>query len=251
MAMNTKLLFMLFFTIVGIGLVHAANPSFGYFKRDFPAELRQECFINGSICDACNITSISFPINSSKAITNAVMTQNANDFNFTFVNTSVDGRYDVRGYCTFGDDVKKPWVAYLIVNYAGQPLSTAQGIVYLIVLILSFGIFLLCLYGALTIPWEHKKNDEGQVIGVNDLRYFKVAMWVFTYVLLLWISFLAMGVSRNFLALDGAERLFYFMFRFLLAGMFPTIVVSAIILLVNFVTGKKLTKALARGLPMR
>ena len=252
MAMNIKLITFIFLAfLIGLGLVSGANPSFGYFKRDKPIELRQECFINGSICTHCNITSISFPINSTRAISETGMQKNSADFNYTFYNSSVDGRYDVRGYCTFGDDVKKPWVAYFIVNYAGQPLSTAQGIIYLIVLVISFAIFLLCLYGALVIPWKDEKNEEGKVISVNEIKYFKVVMWVFAYLLLLWISFISMGISRNFLALNGADRLFYLIFRILLVFLFPTIVVSLILAIVSFLTGKKITKALERGVPIR
>lgn len=248
---NGKYLIVVIIVLMNIILVSAANPSFGYFKKDVLVDLRQECFINGSICDACNITSISYPINSSRAIEEVSMNQNTNDFNYTFKKASVNGRYDVRGYCTFGGDIKKPFTAYFVVNYAGQPLSTAQGILYVVLLVLSLFFFFLTLYGAVAIPWREERDVEGQVVSVNDFKYLKIFFWGFAYVILVWISFLAMGISRNFLVLDGANNFFFLIWRILITMLIPVVLCSTAIAILIIIQNKKINKAIERGLPIR
>ena len=67
------------FLLLGMmSLVAAANPNMGTFKQTECIDLRQICFINGTICDGCNITSIDYPKNGSAFLRDVQMTKNTN-----------------------------------------------------------------------------------------------------------------------------------------------------------------------------
>jgi len=125
-----------------IGIVSASNPYFGTFQTNYNIDLKQLCFINGTICDSCNITSIDYP-NGTAAVSNTYYTKQAADFNFSFGRTFEEGRYNVNGFCTFGSDVKKPFNYYFDVTPTGF-LNTLG--YYILILILSLGIIILGFY---------------------------------------------------------------------------------------------------------
>lgn len=125
-----------------IGIVSASNPYFGTFQTNQKIDLKQVCFINGTICDACNITSIDYP-NGSSAVTNVYYTQQTSDFNYSFARTFEDGRYNVNGFCSFGSDVKKPFTYYFEVTPTGFVGTLGF---YILILVLSLGIIILGFY---------------------------------------------------------------------------------------------------------
>lgn len=135
-------IFIIVISLVMIGLVSASNPSMGTFKINSCFEIPQSCFINGSICDYCNISSVAYP-NGSLALTNAEMEQREADFNYTYCDSDALGRYDVRGYCSYGSTIKKPFVAYFDITTTGAKVSLSNIILVIVFLVLSTLCFFL------------------------------------------------------------------------------------------------------------
>lgn len=233
-----------------VTLVSSSSPSFGIFKQNDCFEIKQICFINGTICDACNITSIDYP-NGTMASSNLIMTQREGDFNLSYCSTTLLGRYNVNGYCTYGDDVKKPFVAYFDITASGSKLGTAEGIIYIVFVSALILTFLLFLYGSFVIPYRHMRGDDGKIVSVNDVKYFKVVCIVFSYLTLMSIFAVMRQISANYLFLNGVSNIFQWMFWFMLSFTFPTIIVSVIFALVAFFEDKKIKNALERGVPIR
>ena len=235
-----------------IGLISAAIPVLGTFKQSNDIPLRQTCTINGTFCDFCNLSSVDYP-NGSRAISNAIMTKREGDFNFTLLSnfTGTVGEHRVNGYCGFGSDVLKNFVYFVDVTVSGTKLSTSGGIIYLIVLGILLFLFCLSLGGAIFIPYTNKSNEEGRIIDVNNLKYVKILLWVSAYLLLIGISFVSWGLTLNFLFLTGLSGYFKMIFWTLLAGLLPLFIVTLLTFITNFITDKKIHKALVRGLPLR
>lgn len=193
-----------------ISLVSGANPSFGIFKLDDCVDLKQVCFINGSICDTCNITSIDYP-NGTSVVNDQTMTQRQGDFNYTFCNSTEIGKYDVNGYCTYGSDVKKPFTAFFEITYTGEKVSLSNSVLVgafliltIICLVLGFTFktdywllktfFYFCsvLAGILAINSARivasestdllKMGDMGLLIGVVLFSIFFIFMFVFAFI---------------------------------------------------------------------
>jgi len=181
---------------------------------------------------------------------NAVLTDYFAIFTLNETHTADLGVYSGEIHCSNGVDNGASTFEYLI-TYSGSELSTAEGIVYVIVFVVSLLLFTLCLIGAIKIKWSRLSNTGGNTLEFNDLRYVKLVLWFVSYLLLIWIAFLSMGISQNFLFLNGASTLFNVIYTSLLIAIFPIMVVLVIVGGINIAQDKKYQKALQRGLPYR
>jgi len=196
--------------IIGISLVSGASPSFGVFQVSKDIKLVQLCYINGTICDACNITSIDYP-NGTSAVSDAVMAQGNGDFTYVFTSADYLGKYRTNGYCTYGSDVKKPFVAFFEVTRTGEKLSLSSIIIVVAFLIMSiiclvlgysfqtdywllktFFYFCSVLAGILAVNSARiiasesmnlsKMGDMGLLLGVGLFSFFFIFMFVFAFI---------------------------------------------------------------------
>jgi hypothetical protein len=207
MALNGKYLMfaMILFSII---LVSSASPNFGVFKKNQVIEIRQVCFINGTLCDACNLTSIS--TNGTKLITNQEMTKREGDFNYTFYNTSMLGRHNVEGYCTFGDDVTKPFSFYFDITGTGSRFTTQSSIIYISALLIILFLFVINLMVIPRLPRNDATDEYGMIISINHLKYLRPVLYATAWLLVVAMLF----ISSNFaFAYMGTELLAKFLFK--------------------------------------
>jgi len=212
--------------LVCTGLTSAANPSFGVFQQNYQVDIKQVCFINGSLCDTCNITSIDYP-NGTSIVRDITMTKRNGDFNYTLVSTSVLGKYDVNGYCTYGIDVTKPWTAYLEVTRTGNKVGASNTIIVGALLILtiiclvlgysfkmdywlikSFFFFCAVLLGILSINSARiiasessnlsTMSSAGLLIGIVLFSIFMIFMFVFAFIEIIKAMKQKEGVRWNY-----------------------------------------------------
>jgi len=137
------------------------------------------------------------------------------------------------------------------ITQTGDIIETPESIVFLIFLIAGGGLFLLCLYGSIKIPYRNPPNPDGQVIGIHEYGYLKVILIVFSYVLLMWELGIVRSIMYNYLFINGSYNLFNWAFNVMFAFVWPLIVVSFLLVLINYLNRKKFIKALERGVPFR
>ena len=199
----------------------------------------------------CNI-SIIHP-NSTYITNTSVMTnENNGEFSHTvnFAEVTDLGIYKWNAYCCDVDKCASGFGKFEITA-TGDTLSTGESIVYVIFLIGIIFAFLLCLYGATKIPFRNVRSQDGHIIQVNDLKYVKIICIVFCYLLLMFMFGVTRSVLANYLFLNGAYKVFNWLFWILFSFVWPLIVVSLLLTLVYYIDGKKLKKALMRGVPIR
>ncbi len=133
-----QLKYILIIVMLLIPLTMGAVETLGTFKQNENVELRQ--VVSGA--SFCNVSSVVYP-NSSKAITNVEMTQDGNEYSYTFSNTSNLGSYIVNGYC--GNSTDESVFAYdFEITPSGMPgISSGGGIslfgsLFVMILIGSF-----------------------------------------------------------------------------------------------------------------
>jgi len=192
-----------------------------------------------------NLTTIWY--NTTILVDGELMSKRGYAFNYTFCNTSKLGTY-IYDYVDASGNV---YVNDFEITITGTTFTIQQAIIYIIALVLLIAIFILCLYGAIVIPWADRKNPEGVIIGVNEFKYIKLFCIIFCYILLMFIFGVSRSVTANFLMYNNASQFFNFAYWFMLSCLFPIIAVSFILTIVQFVTGKKMKKILQRGIPIR
>lgn len=233
-----------------ITLVIAPSPTLGTFKKSDNLELRQTCTINGTFCDSCNISSVDYP-NGSRLISDVGYTKRSGDFNYTINTTTENGQYKVNGFCQFGDDVIKNFVYYFDVTESGTIFTTSKAILYVVLLVIIIGMFILTLYGSIVIPWKNNSSQDGSIISINDTKYFKPAFMYISYLEALFISALLYGLTRNFLDLgfiNGFVKIIYYV---LLSGLAVSTPLLFLFIIIMLVQDKKLMKSIERGIVIR
>lgn len=237
--------------ILLIGIASATT-----YKQSTPVDLKVPCTnsTDGLCSDSasCNITIID-PENK-EVISNLTMTNQMMFrlyFNFTLneTHTRKNGEYSRIVYCCDNNECGIS-TANFNINVGGKELTTGEGLVYVIFLIASIFIFLLCLWGALIIPFKNQRDEEGRVVSVNDLKYLKIVCIVLSYILLMWIFGILRSITSSFAILDGASKLFYYLFWIMFSFVWPAIVLSLLFTLIVFLESKKLKKAIDRGIPV-
>lgn len=220
------------------------------YKQNEPLDLKTQCIANGTYCSAsayCNIT-IQYP-NASLLINNAKMTNQIAFFNYTLKDSSTLGNYACTftccdsGYCaTNSCDFK--------INGIGYELTIQQSILYIILLSGILIILLFTIWGAIVMPFKNPRDEEdGKILSINDLKYFKIILWIMVYLEVLFLILILRNLSGGFLGVEGTYSFFNITYNMLLIGLLPMFPLVIFFTIVIWLSDKKTLKNLARGLP--
>ncbi len=247
--MKYKIIISLILTILVLPLLVAQT-----YEANTTINFKVPFEVNGSIASSsatCNI-SITDP-NSNFIKQNHSMTNlNAGDFNITLFSnqTGFLGEYDWTAFCCDGVFCAGG-VGIFTVTRTGNQISTGEAIVYLIFLFAIMFAFGLSLFGAIKIPYNNPRGEQGDIISINDLKYVKVFLIVLSYLLLMFIFGVTRAITANYLFLNGAHKVFNFLFMLMFYFTWPIIVCSIIFTFILFINGKKMKHILSRGVPLR
>jgi hypothetical protein len=237
----------LFLILMAVFLLPLINSQQNFIVNS-PIDIKLQCIINGSYCSLssiCNVT-ILYPNNTILA-NNKLMTNQYSFHNYTITDSSIIGNYLCSASCCDGSrcmsDVN---VCDFTISKTGNEITTPQGIIYFVGLILSIIFFILSLYFSIAIPFKNKRNDDG-IISINKLKYLKLFMMMTTYVLLLLISAIAYNLTYNYLFLDGVSKIFEWIYWILLSALYPAIVLIFVGIIIFYAEDKILSKKLKRG----
>ena len=241
----------------------STSPSFvesvPVYKQSSVVDVREACEVAGtsSYCPAttnCNITIFSPNATMPPVIDNQPMQRNAAFYNFTLntSQTAVLGFYPYNIACTDSSlGVNGIDSFQFEITPSGTRPSTAQGIMYFVLMIVSTFFFVLDLYFGYTIQGGNSLDMYGFAI-VNYKKYIKFFLWGLAYLILLWLSYLAWMISQNFLFLGFSTAFFELMTNLLL---FPGSVLFGIALFVLIlkciIVDSKLEQMTRRGLRPR
>lgn len=242
---NNKLFFFIAFLLLVLPSINAEVQTLGTFIVDSNINLIQVC----DNCTYVNLTSVKLP-NSTIISYNINMTEVQSTYNFTFTQTDTLGNY-IYTTCGDPDGVFTCSSINFEVTNSGSIISTGESIIYIIFTIMILFTFLICLWGAVTIPFKNQVNAEGKIVSVNDLKYLKIFLIVVCYLLLFFIFGITRSITANFLFLNGANKVFHWLYSMMLATLFPAMVLTLLFTIILYIQSKKLKEALMRGVPIR
>lgn len=181
--------------------------------------------------------------NTTILIDNEPMTLSNGFLNYTFNQTSSLGEYSY--YLSSGFDD-----SFLITPNGTNP-TTAQGLIYGLLILASMFFLIICLYGAFTIDGQNEFSMGGDLINVNFNKYYKGFLFLLAYLFAIFTSYLVWQVSAQFLALDLGTAIFQSLFNILLIGLPIIILVLIIVGFVKWFADVELHKLAERGLKPR
>ena len=196
-------------------------------------------------CSQINLTEVTSP--NQTFIINSPMTYlGGQTFNYSFCNTTSLGSYTYSWNNPCADCSQGDCGNDFEVNAIGTQFTVSQALIYIVGFIVMILMFFIFLYGSFNIPWKHGYDDNGKVVSINQLKYFKIVCIVFTYIMTLFIVGLSKSVTENLLNFNGINNVFNWAYWILMYSIYPILVVAFIIALFVFVDNNILKKKIKR-----
>ncbi len=207
-----KILLTLILGMVFLSFASAQQGSLGTFKQNECVNLIQTC----DNCTYNNISRVIYP-NSTIILSNAVMTKDDTFYNYTFCNTTLLGTYLVNGFEDL-DGTKTVWNYDLLITPSGKISTTSESILYVLFVLILFGLLLTMFYFILIMPNENEKGEGGVIIGIVKLKYLRVFLIAMTYPVIIIILNLMNGLAVQFTSLTIFSGTLGFLFETMLRG---------------------------------
>ena len=241
-----KIILILMLSICLISFVSSAT-TLGAFKQGRVGE----CIELVQTCGSCTYNNISTVARTGEDpiiyTINAQMTRDNTYYNYSFCNITEIGTYNVHGFGDL-DGEKTSWVYYFTITPTGTILKTSDSLTYIILTIGSLFFFLLTLWGGMVLPFRNQRNDEGRIISVQKLKYFKVGLLFLSYVFFVWMLNLLLALSTNFSILTQYTKFFEVVFSVVNAMSYPIFVLMLIVMSIMAWKDLALKKLLLKGI---
>lgn len=219
--------------------------NYGTFKQNDNINLIQTC----SDCTYINITSINYP-NSTNVVSDIAMQKIGGTYNYTFTNAQPVGIYTVTGR---GDDsFADVWCYTFQVTATGSDLNTSKAMSYILIFVFSFIIFIGLLIMGIALPYNNSKDQmTGYILQVNNLKYFKSLCIALSYVVAMFLSYLAWMITYAYLDMEFLTNIMRFIFTILAVLALPLFVLFMWISITNVIKDNKIAEMLSRGFSVR
>ncbi len=233
--LSCLLLVVFFFSLVNVSAL-----DLGIYKQGENVRVAQVCSDSSYI----NISSITYP-NGSVAVSNIEMTSaGSGEFYYLFNFTDDKGRYDVRGK---SDGCEETFATYFTVTHLGKELTSASATMYIGFLALLVLVFFLNFFGMGFLPSKNNRDEEGVLLSINYLKYFRNVLWMSGYFLFIAIMFIASNLAFAFLEEEMFANMLFTIFQ-VSFGAAPVIVIVWIIwIFVTMFHDKQFQSMLNRG----
>jgi len=239
-----KILIILILGIFLISLASAQDESWGYVESGKCISLTQTC----GNCTFVNITGITYPNKTNFVLSEPIIMQKIGTFyNHSFCETSSFGEYIVSGDHNLDGELGS-WNANFNSNYLGKELSSSQSVIYLGLLGILIFIIFVTFFIMEHLPKSNQQDEEGRILSVNYLKYFRLVLWLFAYFLFIAIIFLSSNIAFAFLQEQMFAKILFAIFSILMAISPIIIILIVISFFVRFFHDKEFQKMLNRGM---
>lgn len=239
--MNKQFIFLIAFAFIFIPMVSAVcTNDLGFKENNETIDLFQSC----PSCSFVNVTSVQYP-NGTLEPMNKAMTLTGITFTYQFNKTDQNGYHE---YIVLGDKngVNQVETFCFTITPNGKD-NSKNSIIYLVILFVLIGLFVLSIWGFLAIDFKHERNEEGNIISISDIRYFKPVLMFVAYFILVWIMNIMVNITVIF-DVPIPAKIFEIGFRIMLSLTYPLLIITIIIIVINYLRDAKLKKSIERGL---
>ena len=191
----------------------------------------------------CNVTGINTPSTSYVLSGGLIMTKTGQTFNFSIDkgNFTTTGTHCIHIICMNGATRDAGSICREVSN-TGNKLDISQVLMYALMFVGIFFVFLLTLYGSLSIPLTNMKAPDGEILSINWKKYLKLFCVCIAYVSFVWIIFLSWNLSWAYLQMQGLSTFFKYIFYLVFALTFPVFAGIIILGIVSYHNDKRLEK---------
>jgi hypothetical protein len=99
------------------------------------------------------------------------------------------------------------------VTYSGDAISEGQGMLYVSFFLILIFFFVITLLGINQLPSSNTKDEEGKILSISYLKYFRPIGWMFLYFLVVGILFLSSNLAFSYLNEQLFAQILFVLFR--------------------------------------
>jgi hypothetical protein len=228
------------------------------FIKDTTNEVKISCETElGKVCEtsvSCNM-SLLYP-NNSLLKDNVKMTNNGFFYNYTLLDTELSelGNYKARIQCC-GNYCKTEEFS-LLINRTGKNISIPTAIMYVAIMVFLLFLFVLMLITTYKIKWNDYDNNSPdptrqEILQAHNIRYFKLLSGFGSYFLLLIIVSIAGDFSGSIDLPSIIYNTLHLIYVVMITLIYPIILITFILMIYLFITGKKLKEFIDRNMNLR
>lgn len=235
--------------ILGLFLISLASAqedqkTWGYVESGVCISLTQTC----GNCTFVNITEITYPNKTDFGLGEPIkMQKTGTSYNHSFCNTNSFGVYIISGDHDRDGEIDI-WNANFESNYNGSENTTAQSILYLGLLAIFVFILFIAFFVMNLLPKSNTPDEEGKIMSVNYLKYFRLPLWLFIYFLFIALVFLSSNIAFAFLQEQMFGKILFAIYSILFALSPVVLILIVISFFVKIIEDKKLKKMMSRGM---
>jgi len=234
MAFKIKLLLLLML-LIAIPIASAA------YQLGTPLDLTVGCDkINCTL--GWNITVLN--PNSTILVNNAVMDVGDYYSNYSFT-PATQGTYLI--YLTDTDGAES-YSTSAEVNYSGLELNEGKAILYIGFFGILVLMFIATFFGIGMLPASNERDEEGKLLSISYLKYFRNVLWLVEWMLLIGIVYIASNLSFAYLGEQLMAKTFFMIFHIMFAITPVIVIVWVIWIFVSMFHDKHLQNLLNRGM---
>ena len=136
----------------------------------------------------------------------------------------------------------------LEVNYLGKMIEEGRSTMYILFFGILILVFFLNFYGMSFLPARNQRDEEGKIMSISYLKYFRNVLWMTGYFLFIGIMYISSSLAFSFLEEELMAKTLFMIYRvsFLLA---PVVIVVWIIwIFASMFHDKEFQNMLNRGI---
>jgi len=171
-------------------------------KQDTNITITETCSQGDFPCSnsfKCNIT-IQNP-EQTTIVLNEGMTRNETIYNYTLQSplTNNLGLYETNIFCTnyVGNNGTSNF--FFDVTYSGKTITQAQSTIYIALFVMLLFVFIITLFGIDKLPRYNQQDEEGRILSITYLKYFRPVLWFFEWMLIIAMLYLSSNLAFAYL----------------------------------------------------
>jgi hypothetical protein len=242
-----KQIFILIAILLTINLVMGASYT---FKHNEDVNFRFRCLDeNNSYCSSGTslIISVEYP-NGSNALNNKSMTHNPSFYNITLPTDSI-GNYA----CIIISPNTNGTISEFTydVTGTGERRDITKGILYISFLAILVFLFIVNMYGMGKLPKGNDTDPYGRLLSINNLKYLRSILWVFSWVILLVIVFTSSNLALVYANDTMFGDMLFNLYRIMMTITLPMTVIWFAFLFIQIFKDREMKKMIERGIDVQ
>ena len=134
------------------------------------------------------------------------------------------------------------------VSYTGKNINESQSALYISLMGVIIFVFTIIILGINKLPKYNQTDEEGKILSITYLKYFRPVLWFFEYMLTIAILYLSSNLAFAYLNEQLFAQILFVLFRISL-GLAPVVVIVWMIwIYVKMFHDRQFQKLLNRGI---